>query len=107
MASIRLIYDPAQRKMVPVGEKWVEARVHIISDDLPMTKSPVDGKTYFTSKRALRAHYRQHGVEEVGTSYENEEYIEREERRYQEEQESRTDRSIKQNIIDRVIHGKR
>jgi hypothetical protein len=102
------VYDPAQGKVVPREDKWIEAKsAYIIGDEMPMTKSPVDGRSYYTSKRALRAHYRQHGMEEIGTSYENEEYIEREEAKYALEQEHKTDGRIKQNLIDRVIHGKR
>jgi len=104
-----LVYDPAQGKVVERKDRWVEApkSAYVIGDDMPMTKSPIDGKTYYTSKRAIRAHYRQHGFEEIGTSYENEEYIEREEEKYAKEQERNTDQRIRQNLINRIIHGKR
>jgi hypothetical protein len=103
------VYDKAQGKVVEKKDRWIEAppSAYIIGDDMPMTKSPIDGKTYYTSKRALRAHYRQHGFEEIGTSYENEEYIEREEARYAEEQEQKASLRTRQLLIDRVIHGKR
>ena len=40
------------------------------SDEIPPTRSPIDG-TYFTSKRKLRAQYKAHGAVEFGTAFEN------------------------------------
>lgn len=103
-----MVWDEAQGKVVERKDRWIEVKsAYVIGDEMPVTKSPLSGKLYFTSKSALRKHYKQHGMEEIGTSYENEEYIEREERQYALEQERKTDAKIKQNLIDRVIHGKR
>ena len=43
---------------------------YIINDEMPPTRSPVSGK-YYTSKTKLRAEYKAHGVEEIGTAYEH------------------------------------
>lgn len=43
---------------------------NIVSDEMPPTRSPISGK-YYTSKTALRAEYKAHGAEEVGTAYDN------------------------------------
>jgi len=41
------------------------------SDEMPPTRNPLNPKEIFTSKSKLRAVYKAHGVEEVGTAYEN------------------------------------
>lgn len=46
------------------------ARDNYPQDEMPPTRSPLTGK-YYTSKAALRAEYRSHGAEEVGTAYDN------------------------------------
>lgn len=45
-------------------------RVHIISDEIPPTRSPISGKIYTSSTR-LREEYKAHGAEEIGTAYDN------------------------------------
>lgn len=77
---------------------------YVIEDTMPLTKSPINGKLYFDSKKAIREHYRQHGFEEVGNEYEKG-YDPGKER--QREIEKRVDAKIKQNLIDRMFHGKR
>jgi hypothetical protein len=107
--SKQYVYDPAQGKVVERSERWipVSEAPFVIEDTMPLTKSPLNGKLYFQSKSALRKHYKQHGYEEIGTSYENEEWLEREEANYAREREFEADRKIRNNLIDRVIHGKR
>jgi hypothetical protein len=108
MSTKRYVFDPAQGKVVEYKDRWIPASEapFVISDTLPMTKSPLNGKLYFESKSALRKHYKQHGYEEIGNDYENGS-IERMEKEYAREMEAKTDAKIKQNLIDRVIHGKR
>lgn len=71
-----------------------------IPDEMPPTESPIDG-TVFTSKKALRTQYKQHGYEEVGTAYEN---------GYEPEKEAEKDmrnhsRNIMDEIKERMNHG--
>jgi hypothetical protein len=109
MRSKQYVYDPAQGKVVERKDKWIEASSapYIIDDTMPLTKSPLNGKLYFQSKSALRKHYKQHGYEEIGTDYENEERNIQREQQYAQEQEQKVDAKIRQNLINRVIHGKR
>lgn len=44
---------------------------NIISDEMPPTKNPLNPREIFTSKAALRQRYKEAGVEEVGTAYDN------------------------------------
>lgn len=44
---------------------------NIISDEMPPTRNPLNPKEIFTSKAALRQRYKEAGVEEVGTAYDN------------------------------------
>lgn len=77
---------------------------YVIDDTMPLIKSPLSRTLHFDSKRALRAHYKQHGVEEVGNEYE---------RGYDpgaelaKEREKKLDAKIRQDLIDRLYHGKR
>lgn len=65
-------YCKVQCKVVPVDEVIdSEASLHIINDEMPPTRNPLNSKEIFTSKSKLRAAYRAAGVEEVGTAYEN------------------------------------
>jgi hypothetical protein len=77
------------------------ARDNYPQDEMPPTRSPLTGK-YYTSKAALRAEYRSHGAEEVGTAYENGyDPAEKQQRR-----EADLVRSIKDQIIDRYRNGR-
>ena len=87
-------------------QRQLEPTVYVIDDTMPDTKSPLSRNQYFSSKRALRKHYKQHGYEEVGTDYENGS-VDRMTQSYEREQEQRVSQNIRQNLIDRVIHGKR
>lgn len=109
MARKIYVYDKAQGKVVERSKRWIPASEapFVIDDTMPMTKSPIDGKLYFDSKSAIRKHYRQHGFEEIGTDYENEERNEQRERQYALEQEQKVDTRIRQNLIDRIYNGKR
>ena len=100
------VYDKIQGKMVELKDRYVEHAdaPYVIDDSMPLLKSPLSRTLYFDSKRALRAHYKQHGVEEVGNEYERG-YDPGAER--QREVEKRVDAKIKQNLIDRLYHGKR
>lgn len=100
------VYDKIKRKVVEAKDRYVDESnaPYVIDDTMPLTKSPLSRTLYFDSKRALRAHYRQHGVEEVGNEYERG-YDPGAER--QREIEKRVDAKIKQNLIDRLYHGKR
>jgi len=101
------VWDKAQGKVVLREDKWEEApKSHfVIEDTMPLTKSPIDGKMYFTSKSELRKHYRQHGMIEVGNEYENGGYDRVEAERARDEDRALSQR-IKQNLIDRAFHGK-
>lgn len=68
----RYQWCPVQEKVVPVEEvvKQNSKAFNYIADEMPPTKSPIDGKM-FTSKSKLREQYRQHGAEEIGTAYDN------------------------------------
>lgn len=66
-------YCKVQKKVVPAHEVIREVHANIahgyIPDEMPPTRSPITGLMY-TSKAALRAEYKAHGCEEVGTAYE-------------------------------------
>lgn len=74
--SPRAVYKwcPVQKKVVPADEVMVEIPANVahryISDDMPPTRSPLDGK-YYTSKSKLRETYRAAGVYEVGNDFEH------------------------------------
>lgn len=95
---------PIQKKVVPKDEVLHEFRGHhVIDDTMPLTKSPINGKLYFDSKSALRAHYKQNGMEEVGTSYEKE--VDPWDLQTR-DTERETDKKIKQHLIDKY-YGRR
>jgi hypothetical protein len=66
-------YCRVQKKVVPASEALVEVPEsnlhHFLSDDIPPTKHPVDGK-YYTSKARFREITRSYGYEEIGDAYE-------------------------------------
>ena len=82
------------------SDKTSWARDNYPQDEMPPTRSPLTGK-YYTSKAALRAEYKSHGAEEVGTAYEN--GYEPEQKRQRET--SDFVRSLKDKIIDRYRNG--
>ena len=67
-------FCPIQKRVVPADEVMVEVPANvahgIIPDEMPPTRSPLDGK-FYTSKARLRETYRAAGVVEVGNEYEN------------------------------------
>jgi predicted GNAT family N-acyltransferase len=93
-------FDPAQGKVVESQNVWQEAKAgHYVQDDtMALTRSPINGKLYFDSKSALRKHYKQHGYEEVGTSYEK--GVDPWEAE-QADLEKQTDKRIKEQLWDR------
>jgi hypothetical protein len=81
-----------------------KSSAYVINDSMDEIKSPINPKLRFSSKRDYYNHIRQSGYEIVGNEYE---------RGYdpgkirEREIEQRVDAKIKQNLIDRMIHGKR
>ena len=77
------------------------ARDNYPQDEMPPTRSPITGR-YYTSKSALRAEYKAHGAEEVGTAYENgyapEQSLQR--------READLVRKLNQQIIERYKNGR-
>lgn len=82
-------------------DKPLVAKNHFTSDDMEPTRSPISGR-YYTSKSALRAEYRAHGAEEVGTAYENG----YDPSHKQKEREDAVVRKVKEQIIERWRNGR-
>lgn len=65
---MRALYKMIDGKLTEITNRAPEgagARVHLISDDIPETWNPVDGKHY-TSKSAIRRVAKERGLIEVG-----------------------------------------
>lgn len=86
-------------------QKKLEPQIYIIDDSMPLTKSPLKRDVYFQSKSALRKHYKQNNVEEIGTDYDNGS-VDRMQAEYARDQERDSDKRLRQNLIDRAFHGK-
>lgn len=82
------------------SDKSSWARDNYPQDEMAPTRSPLTGK-YYTSKAALRAEYKSHGAEEVGTAYDNGYAPEKEKQR----EISEYARKLKDKIIDRYRNG--
>lgn len=99
-------YCPVQQKVVPRREVIREdpKSAFVIDDTMADTKSPIDSKLWFNSKSAIRQHYKQHGMEEVGTSYDKGVDPWESEVR---DTERATDKKIKQRLIEKFYENRR
>jgi len=102
------VFDKRKGKVVEMRYRTIEdsKSPYVIGDTMPLTKSPLSRTLYFDSKRALRKHYKQNGVEEIGNDYENGS-VDRMVEQHKRDEEKRINNSIRQNLIERMFHGKR
>lgn len=77
-------YCEVQQKVVPIDQVMVRVPANVahgyIPDEMAPTKHPTTGQ-YYTSKAKLRQSYKDLGLIEIGTAYENG-YDEQDERKY-------------------------
>lgn len=98
-------FGTGARKFKRRMKAMAESQGHyVINDTMDEIKSPINPKLRFDSKRAYYKHISDNGYEIVGNEYERG-YDPGKER--EKETAQRVDTKIKQNLIDRMIHGKR
>ena len=69
----KMTWDDKEKKLVPYGKQKAEVNAPSVWNDECCVKSMVDGKIY-TSKAALRKHYRATGHIEIGNETDHIEY---------------------------------